>query len=107
MRRARTRTIVRGILQAGVGDETDSSMKTLRIAEAVHDHVDLLAPELGLDALERALKTEPEVNLLGGRAGSDVAVELGDGLNGLDPGVDVRVQRVEETAVVEEFRRDV
>ena len=107
MRRARTRTIVRSILQAGIGDETDSGMETLRIAEAVHDHVDLLAPELGLDALERTLETEPEVDFLGGRAGGDVAIELGDGLNGLDPGVYVRVQRVEEAAVVEEFRWDV
>jgi hypothetical protein len=79
-------------------------MEAAGIAQAVHDHVDVLAAELGLDRLERALKREPEVDLLRGSAGGDLAREAGDALDGLDPCVDVRVQEVQERVIVQQLR---
>lgn len=76
-------------------------METLGIPKTVHNHIDLLAPELRLDAFESTFQAEPEVNLLRCRSRGDVTSELGHGLDGLDPLIDMALQGVEEGAVVQ------
>jgi len=57
-------TIIGGIRQSSVGDERDGGMKTLRITQAIHDHVHLLAPQLIFNPFESSFEREPEVDLL-------------------------------------------
>jgi len=96
-------TEIRGILQPGISNKTDSGMEPLCIPQCIHDHPHLLAPQLRLYPLQCPLKTQPEVDLLRCRAGGNVSRELGHRLDGFDPCVDVRVERVEERAVGEEL----
>lgn len=82
-------------------------MESLRVPETIHDHVDLLTPELGLNAFKCALQTEPEVDLLRRGSGANIASELGDGLDRLDPLIDMALKGVEEGTIVELLRRNV
>jgi hypothetical protein len=81
-------------------------VEAARVAETVHDHADVLAAELDLNRLERALEG-PEVDLLRGSAGGDLAREAGDALDYLDPRVHVRVQGVQEQVIVDQLRWEV
>ena len=81
-------------------------METLRMAEDVESKDDRLALELLLDALEGLLHAEPEVDLLARGPARDVAVELRDILDLLDPAVDLSLELVQESRVAEETRLD-
>ena len=74
-------------------------MESLCIPQCIHDHPHLLAPQLRLYALHRPLEARPEVDLLRCRARRNVPRELGHYLDGFDPRLDVRVERVEKCAV--------
>ena len=106
MRRNRHTGICR-ILETGIRNETDGRVESLCISETFHDHGDLLAAELCIDAFKSALHTEPKVDFLRSRARSDIASELGYRLNRLYPLVDVTLEGVEERAVIEKLRWDI
>ena len=44
-------TLVSGILQSSIGNETDSGMISFSVSQAIHDHVDFLTPELSAELL--------------------------------------------------------
>lgn len=90
------------IVKTGIGDERDGRVEALGVLEDVERELDGFALELLLDALERLLHAEPEVDLLTRRAARDVAAQLGHGLDLLDPAVDLALQAVEEGRVGEE-----
>lgn len=77
-------------------------MEALGVLEDVEGEDDRVAPKLLLDAFEGFLHAEPKVNLLARGAARDVAVELGDVLDLLDPAVDFALELVEEGRVGEE-----
>jgi len=70
--------------------------------EYIQGESDLLASQLRLDAFQRMLHAQPEVDFLRSRSGSDIPRQLGDSLNLLDPGVDVGLELVEEGRIGEE-----
>lgn len=82
-------------------------MESFSVSETIHDHVNLFAAELRLDAFQCPLQTEPKVDLLRRSPRANVASELGDRLNGLDPLVDVTLEGVEEGTIVELLRRNI
>jgi len=93
-------TIIRGVLETSVGDERDSSMKTFCISQTFHDHVHFFAPQLILNAFQRPFERKPKIDLLGCGARRDIAIKLGHCLDGLDPCIDMRMQGIEESAIV-------
>ena len=101
------RTGVRSILQSRVRDETDCGTETFRVPETIHHHVDLVTSQLVLDTLQCTLQAQPEVDLLRRGSGANIASELGDGLDRLDPLIDMALKGVEEGAVVEGLGWDV
>jgi len=80
-------------------------MEPLGVLEDVESESNALAVELTGDSLQSSFHAEPEVDLLRSRSRRDVPIELGDGLNLLDPRVDVRLKLVEEGGVDEEGGR--
>ena len=78
-------------------------MEPLCISQCLHYHPHLLAPQLRLYPLQCPFEAQPEVDLLRCRAGGNVSRELGHRLDGFDPRVDVRVERVEECTVGEQL----
>jgi hypothetical protein len=71
----------------------------VRIERIDRFRTDRIAAQLILDALERLLHAQPEVDLLARRARGNVAIELGDVLDFLDPRVDLGLNLVEEGRV--------
>ena len=69
-------------------------MELLYIPQCIHDHLHLLAPQLRIYPLQCPLEVQPEVDILECRVGGDVSRELGHRLDGFDPRIDVRVERV-------------
>lgn len=96
----RTRTKICGRLQASVRHKTDCCEISLRISEAFHHHVHLIAAQLCLNTLQCPFKTQPEINLLRRGTRGNITRELGNRLDSLDPYVDVSVQSVEERTIV-------
>ena len=99
-------TDVGRLLESSVCDERDRCVEPLRVLEDVERKNDRLAPKLLLDPLEGLLHAEPKVDLLTCHTARDVAVELGDVLNLLDPAVDFALELVEESRVGEEVGVD-
>jgi hypothetical protein len=95
------RTDIGGLLETRIGDERHRRVEPFGVLEDVEGKNDRIAPQLLLDALQRLLHAEPEVDLLTCGAACDVAVELGDVLNLLDPTVDFALELVEECRVGE------
>lgn len=71
-------------------------MEPFRVLQHVQHKSHFLSSQLLFDSLERMLHTGPKIDLLGRSPARDVTVELGDGLNLLDPRVDVGLEFVEE-----------
>lgn len=57
-------TSVGSFLETRVRYETNSSMKTLGIPQAIHDHVDLLTSQLSLNSFQCSFPTQPEIDFL-------------------------------------------
>lgn len=98
-------TQVRGLLEPGIGNEADRSVEPLRMLEDIQRQRNFLAPQLRLDPLQRVLHAQPEVDLLRGGSGSDIARQLRDRLDLLDPRVDIGLQLVEKCWIGEERLR--
>ena len=92
-------------MQPSVREETCGSVETLGVLEHTEGKVHFVAAQLRINALESMFHAEPEVDLLRRGAGFDITAELGDGLNLLDPGVDVCLELVEERGVRKETLR--
>lgn len=71
-------------------------MEPFRVLQCIQHKSHFLPSQLLLDSLKRVLHTEPEIYFLRRSSTGDVAIELGDGLNLLDPRVDVSLEFVEE-----------
>lgn len=84
-------TVIRGILQTGIGDERDRRVKTFCITQTFHDHVHFLAPELIFNAFKCSFKRKPEIDFLRCRARRNIAIKLRHSLDRLDPRIDVCV----------------
>lgn len=94
------------LLESSICDERDRRVESLRVLEDIEGKNDRLAPKLLLDSLEGLLHAEPEVDLLTRSPARDVAIELGDVLDLLDPAVDFALELVEEGRVGEEVGVD-
>lgn len=66
-------------------------MESLCMLENIQREYNRFASQLSLNSFECSLHREPEVYFLRGCPRRDVPVELGDGLDFFDPGVDVRL----------------
>ena len=75
-------------------------MKPLRIPQTIHNHPNLLTPQLRLDPLQRSLQTQPKINLLRRSLARHVPIQFRHSLYGFDPRVDVCVEGVQEGRVV-------
>lgn len=71
-------------------------MKSFRVFEDGQRKLNGFTLQLTLDAFERPLHRNPEINLLRCRTGSDIPIELCDCLNLLRPGVHVGLKLVEK-----------
>ena len=66
----------------------------------LHDHPNLLTPQLRLDPLQRSLQIQTKINLLRRSPARHVPIQFRHGLYGLDPRVDVCMEGVQERRVV-------
>jgi len=92
---------IRSVFETSIGKEGDCSEETLGVAQAIHDHRDFVAPQLGLYTLEGSFQTDPEIDLLRGCSRLDISRELRNRLNRLNPDVYVGLQSIEERRIVE------
>jgi len=107
MRKCTELTNVGSFFETGISDETDGGVIPLRVPKTVHDHENVLATKLGFDAFESSLQTEPEVDLLRGSPRRYIPAQFRHSLDRFDPLVNVRMQRIQEGAVAQEFLGDV
>ena len=83
---------------------TDGSTVPFCIPQMVHDHQDTI---VGLRYLPEPPQTELEVDFLGGRRRRHILAQFRYGLDGFYPLVHVRMEGVQESAVVQEIPRNI
>lgn len=97
---------IRSLLESGVCDEANGSTESLCITETFHNELDFISTKLSFDAFQRALKTEPKIDLLRGSTRGHIACKLCDALDRFDPSIHVCLESVKEKRIVESVARN-
>ena len=87
------------LFQTCVGDEADCGMESFGMFEDVQGQGYFFSCQLRFNAFQGVLYAEPKIDFLRSGSRRDVSRQLGDGLDLLDPRVDVRLKLVEESRI--------
>ena len=97
---------ISGLSQTSVGNETESCLVTLSMTKNIHGQRNPITPKLILDALQRSLHRQPEIDFLGCRSAVCITRHFRDCLNRPDPSVDSVLNTVDKGTAFKYLRRN-